>query len=207
VPGVALALWSLFGALALMGRGLLQVRLTGSFGIVGIARAQGWPERFGGVLFVSALLLGITAPILDLTGIVSPIAALDVTAVHVVGLCLFALGFGGTLYAQLAMGASWRIGVDPSERTALVTSGPFGLVRNPIYSAMLPTLAGLALLSPSMVALLAFALLVVALEIQVRAVEEPYLVRAHGRDYASYAARVGRFVPGIGRIRGYDGSP
>jgi protein-S-isoprenylcysteine O-methyltransferase Ste14 len=192
VPGVALALWSLFGALALMGRGLLQVRLTGSFGIVGIA--QGWPERFGGVLFVSALLLGITAPILDLTGVVSPIAALDVTAVHVVGLCLFALGFGGTLYAQLAMGASWRIGVDPSERTALVTSGPFGLVRNPIYSAMLPTLAGLALL-------------VVALEIQVRAVEEPYLVRAHGRDYASYAARVGRFVPGIGRIRGYDGSP
>jgi protein-S-isoprenylcysteine O-methyltransferase Ste14 len=38
-----------------------------------------------------------------------------------------------------SMGASWRIGVDPSERTDLVTGGAFALVRNPIFSAMLLT--------------------------------------------------------------------
>jgi protein-S-isoprenylcysteine O-methyltransferase Ste14 len=66
---------------------------------------------------------------------------------------------------------------------------------------MIPAVAGLALLVPSVVALLGLALLVVALEIQVRLVEEPYLLRAHGDAYAAYARRVGRFVPGLGRLR------
>ena len=98
------------------------------------------------------------------------------------------------------MGDSWRIGVDEEERTALVTSGPFAVVRNPIFAAMLPTSLGLALLVPNVVALAGLAALVIALEIQVRLVEEPYLLRAHGDAYSEYAARVGRFVPGLGRL-------
>lgn len=41
----------------------------------------------------------------------------------------------------------------------------------------------------------------VALELQVRVVEEPYLLRTQGPEYASYALRVGRFLPGAGRLR------
>jgi protein-S-isoprenylcysteine O-methyltransferase Ste14 len=100
------------------------------------------------------------------------------------------------------MGTSWRIGVDPAERTALVTSGPFALVRNPIFAAMLPTALGLTLLVPSWVAIAGLLGLLVALELQVRVVEEPYLLRAHGEKYAGYAARVGRFVPGMGLLVG-----
>jgi protein-S-isoprenylcysteine O-methyltransferase Ste14 len=37
-------------------------------------------------------------------------------------------------------------------------------------------------------------------ELQVRAVEEPYLRLVHGEAYAIYAANTGRFVPGIGRV-------
>lgn len=37
---------------------------------------------------------------------------------------------------------------------------------------------------------------VAAGQLQVRAAEEPYLLRTHGDD----AARTGRFVPGIGRL-------
>ncbi len=118
------------------------------------------------------------------------------------GLILFAVGLGATLAAQLAMGNSWRIGVDPDERTELVTTGPFALVRNPIVSAMLPTSLGLVLMVPSWVAIIGFAALVLALELQVRVVEEPYLRRIHGARYADYASRVGRFLPRIGRLRG-----
>jgi protein-S-isoprenylcysteine O-methyltransferase Ste14 len=32
-------------------------------------------------------------------------------------------------------------------------------------------------------------------------VEEPYLLRSHGGRYASYASRVGRFVPGFGKLK------
>ena len=73
------------------------------------------------------------------------------------------------------MGDSWRIGVDPGERTELVTAGPFAVVRNPIFAAMIPTALGLALLVPSVIAIAGFAALVGALELQVRVVEEPYL--------------------------------
>jgi protein-S-isoprenylcysteine O-methyltransferase Ste14 len=50
------------------------------------------------------------------------------------------------------------------------------------------------------VALAGLAALWLALEIQVRLVEEPYLLRTHGDAYREYAARVGRFVPGLGRL-------
>ena len=43
--------------------------------------------------------------------------------------------------------------------------------------------------------------LLVAVELQVRLVEEPYLLRTHRQVYASYAAATGRFVPGLGRLR------
>jgi len=37
-------------------------------------------------------------------------------------------------------------------------------------------------------------------KIQVRLVEEPYLLRTHGPAYARYAQRVGRFLPGLGTL-------
>ncbi len=113
---------------------------------------------------------------------------------------LFGLGLAATLVAQIAMGQSWRIGVDPEERTDLVTEGPFAIVRNPIFSGMIPTSIGLALMVPNIVAVVAVIALLAALEIQIRLVEEPYLLSAHGERYAAYAARVGRFFPGLGRL-------
>jgi protein-S-isoprenylcysteine O-methyltransferase Ste14 len=110
------------------------------------------------------------------------------------------VGFAATFAAQLAMGSSWRIGVAEGEITPLVTTGPFAIVRNPIFAAMLVAALGLALMVPNALALAAFVVAVVAIELQVRLVEEPHLVRAHGGLYRRYAARVGRFVPGVGRL-------
>jgi protein-S-isoprenylcysteine O-methyltransferase Ste14 len=50
------------------------------------------------------------------------------------------------------------------------------------------------------VALAGLVTLWIALELQVRVVEEPYLRRVHGHAFAEYARRVGRFVPGLGRM-------
>ena len=58
----------------------------------------------------------------------------------------------------------------------------------------------MALLTPNPVAILAVAALVIALELQVRRVEEPHLLRVHADAYRTYAARTGRFLPGIGRL-------
>jgi protein-S-isoprenylcysteine O-methyltransferase Ste14 len=108
-------------------------------------------------------------------------------------------GVVATVITQFAMGTSWRIGVDPTETTGLVTSGPFALVRNPIFTAMAVTGLGLALMVPNLIALAGALGLLVALQLQVRVVEEPYLRATHGTAYSEYTARTGRFVPGIGK--------
>lgn len=199
---LALVLYVVFFLLAFVLRMAIQLRRTGSTGFHGVGGSPGSPEWTAGVAFASSVAVGASAAPLALLDLVEPIDALDVTAVHAAGIALAAVGLAATLYAQLAMGASWRIGVDAEERTALVTGGPFAIVRNPIYAGMLPAVLGLALLVPSWVALAGFAGLLASLELQVRVVEEPYLMRVHDRSYAAYAARVGRFVPGVGRIRG-----
>lgn len=196
----ALALFAVYLALAFGARTVLQLRRTGSSGFKGISGRPGSAEWVGGVLFVFAFGLGLAAPVLDLLGVVEPIAFLGGLPFRILGFAMFGLGLAGTLIAQLAMGDSWRIGVDESERTDLVTTGPFAIVRNPIFAAIIPTSLGLALLVPSVVAFTAFLVLVVALELQVRLVEEPYLTRTHGERYVLYASRVGRFVPGVGKL-------
>lgn len=107
------------------------------------------------------------------------------------------------LRAQREMGASWRVGVDPEEHTEMVTDGTFAMVRNPVFSGMAVSSVGLFLLAPTIAATAATVVLLAAIQVQVRAVEEPYLLAVHGDAYRDYAARVGRFVPGVGHsLRG-----
>lgn len=122
----------------------------------------------------------------------------------VLGFVLLLGGVAGAFAAQAAMGASWRIGVDASERTALVTDGVFGLIRNPVYTALLAAASGVVLVVPTPVTLVGLALLVTGVELQVRFLEEPHLLATHGTDYADYAAAVGRFVPAVGRLSGKE---
>jgi protein-S-isoprenylcysteine O-methyltransferase Ste14 len=201
MTATAILLYVLFTALLFGLRSIVMRRRTGTSGWRGISGRPGSPEWLGGVLFALALLLGLLAPVLDLTGAVGAVQRLDRAALHVVGLFLIALGTALSLAAQLAMGDSWRIGVQADERTTLVTDGPFRIVRNPFFAAMLPAALGFALLVPSPISLAALLTLAAALELQTRVVEEPYLLRAHGDAYARYAERVGRFIPRIGRLR------
>jgi protein-S-isoprenylcysteine O-methyltransferase Ste14 len=99
------------------------------------------------------------------------------------------------------MGASWRIGVASSERTALVTGGPFRWVRNPFFTGMALVAVGTTVSSMTGLGAVATAILFATIVVQVRRVEEPYLLAAFGDEYVAYGSRTGRFVPGIGRLR------
>lgn len=191
-----------FFLLAFGVRSVVQYRRTGATGFVGVSGRPGSAEWWGGSLFVVAMIAGFAAPAAQLASLVEPYAIPFRFVAHALGCVLYLLGVAGTLWAQFAMGDSWRIGVDAGTRTALVSAGPFRWVRNPIFTAMFLATLGLGLLVPNPVALLAIVSLLVALEIQVRLVEEPYLTRAHGDVYRRYAASAGRFLPGIGRLEG-----
>jgi len=170
---IALALFALFGVLGFGWRSWIQYRRTGSTGFRGISgRPTDW---IAGVGFVIALVVAVAAPILQRANIIEPIGSLRMFWVQVAGIAVATAGIAATVYAQLAMGDSWRIGVDEQETTTLVT--------------------------PNLMAFAGFILLVATIELQVRLVEEPHLLRTHGAAYRTYAAGVGRFIPRVGLIR------
>ncbi|MBF0688021.1 MAG: isoprenylcysteine carboxylmethyltransferase family protein [Cellulomonas sp.] len=195
---VALVLYVAGCAVVFGWRSWRQRRQTGAAGFRGISGTPGSAGWWGGVLFVAAVILAAAAPMLEL--LADGTSALPLW-MPVVGLVVTVAGFAGVLLSQVTMGRSWRIGVDAGERTDLVTTGVFAVVRNPVFTAMVLALSGLVLLVPSLASLLALAALITAVQLQVRIVEEPYLRTMHGRHYTEYAAHVGRFVPAVGRLR------
>jgi protein-S-isoprenylcysteine O-methyltransferase Ste14 len=187
---VALVLLVAFGVVCLLVPSVLHVRSTGrSPFLTGGAHGPLAIVAFGAPFGVAiGLDLSGTGRLVD--------GALPAT----IGIVLGVAGVLGTAWCQRAMGASWRVGIDPEERTALVTTGPYASVRNPIYTAMFAFALGLTLVVPNAASLLGLVGVVVVIDLVVRRVEEPYLESVHGTDFRAWAGRTGRFLPGLGRI-------
>jgi protein-S-isoprenylcysteine O-methyltransferase Ste14 len=183
-------------ALACGARMYWHRRRTGSTGLLGLSGRPLSIAWWSGVAFVAAAALAFSGPALALAGVAPTL--FDSLATFVIGCVAVAIGTCGTVFAQSDMGSSWRIGVRESERTSLVTGGLFAIVRNPIFSFMLVGMFGIALMASDPVTMFAFALFLVAVELQVRLVEEPYLRRVHGSRYLAYCRSVGRFLPAVG---------
>jgi protein-S-isoprenylcysteine O-methyltransferase Ste14 len=197
------AIWMLiaFGVLTLGVRVGIQLRRTGSTGLIGLREGAGAADWISGLLFVGGMAIAVISVNLVLNDSLEPFDSLDTTFVHAVGIVVAAAGGLAVFGAQLGMGESWRIGVSDEQRTQLITGGWFSICRNPIYTAMVVGWFGFALMVPTWLGFLGAVVVAAALELQVRYVEEPYLLRAHGDAYRAYASRVGRFVPGVGLLR------
>jgi protein-S-isoprenylcysteine O-methyltransferase Ste14 len=78
--------------------------------------------------------------------------------------------------------------------TALVTSGPSRLTRNPMYLGMAFLYIGLALALGVIWALIFLPLVIAAVDRLVIVREEAYLVRKFGQPYRDYMARVRRWL-------------
>ncbi|HYI46231.1 MAG TPA: isoprenylcysteine carboxylmethyltransferase family protein [Actinomycetota bacterium] len=195
----AVAIFTVWAVFTLGVRVFIHYRQTGTTGLHGISATASPAEVAAGLLISASTFALFISPFLELFWSLPSVLAAG--AARWAGLVVALFGMVITFVAQIAMGRSWRVGVDPQEKTELVTGGPFSIVRNPIFSAMIFTALGLTLLVDNVVAAAAFLGLTVAVEIQVRAVEEPYLMKVHGRTYGDYTRRVGRFLPSIGRRR------
>lgn len=77
----------------------------------------------------------------------------------------------------------------------LVRSGPYGVVRHPIYASVLALLlATIVLLTPWKRALVSLALFVIGTEIRVRS-EDRLLASRFGKEFAEYRKRVAAYIP------------
>jgi len=109
---------------------------------------------------------------------------------------LFALGavlYAGCVWSFAHHGRGTPAPIDAPRR--LVVSGPYRVVRNPMYVGVLAVLAGQACWWRSGVIAAYGAAIAVAFASFVRLYEEPHLRRTFGAEYERYAARVGRWLP------------
>jgi protein-S-isoprenylcysteine O-methyltransferase Ste14 len=177
--------------------------LWGSWGIYWLARAGGgkvntWREPLSSRLLhivplvIAGLLLTFRLPWLQLNQrFVAPSLAIYWTGVGITA--------GGLLFAVWArrhLGRNWSGTVTIKAGHELITSGPYAIVRHPIYTGLLFGFAGSALAVGEWRGLLALGIVTLALWRKLR-VEELGMRRLFGETYARYAKRVRALIPGV----------
>jgi protein-S-isoprenylcysteine O-methyltransferase Ste14 len=112
-----------------------------------------------------------------------------------ISLCFLALAGFLSWTGTHALGKQLRIDAGLSSDHQLVTSGPYRVVRHPIYTSMLCLiLATGTMLSPLALMLPAIALFIAGTEIRVR-IEERLLASRFGETFAEYQRRVPAYIP------------
>jgi protein-S-isoprenylcysteine O-methyltransferase Ste14 len=150
---------------------------------------------FFGVMLVLSLLAALSPGWLE---VIDPLYARRPVELLAAGAALGALAWVLVWRAQDDMAASWRIGIDKSEKTELVTGGLYRFCRHPIYLGLQLGLLGFTLLIPGYLTAMLMTMAAVLFQVQAR-LEEEFQHARHGETYARYCAEVGRFFPWTGR--------
>ena len=199
-PAVCLAV---FASVGVVWRSARQRRRTGSYGIA-LFRSNGVLSNVGdALLLLLGSAMGLLAALTAIDGAL--LDALGTPPAHVLvwlrpaGVFLMLVATVIMVLSQLDLGDSWRIGIDRGARPGLVTSGLYRWSRNPIFVSLGAAIAGFAMLVPCVLTAVLLVAAWTGIRLQVRH-EEAYLLETYGDEYRAYASRVGRFLPGLGRI-------
>ena len=119
------------------------------------------------------------------------------TSLEIFGLLLYVTGFFLMAWALISLGRNYQLGGNtPLETNQLITSGPYKLIRHPMYTAALCIALGLALLIQSMAYFTVFIIYLV-LMIFLIPFEEKSLLMAYGEQYETYRKKAGALFPGL----------
>jgi protein-S-isoprenylcysteine O-methyltransferase Ste14 len=110
------------------------------------------------------------------------------------GALLTAAGLLFAVWARRHIGRNWSAIVTLKQDHELITSGPYALVRHPIYTGLLFAFAGSALAVGEWRGLVAVAIVLASLWRKLR-LEERWMRERFGAAYDDYARRVKALVP------------
>jgi protein-S-isoprenylcysteine O-methyltransferase len=112
----------------------------------------------------------------------------------VVGYALLLAGMLFAGWARLFLGGNWSSNVTLKQNHTLVQSGPYRIVRHPIYTGLLVALLGTAVVLGELRCFLGVLLAAIAWKIKSMS-EETLMVQQFGDQYARYQEQVKGLVP------------
>lgn len=112
-----------------------------------------------------------------------------------VGAVLVAAGLALAVWARWHLGRNWSAAVAVKEGHSLIRSGPYRVVRHPIYSGMGLALVGTALAIGAARGLIGAALIVGGFVVKLLA--EEARMRETFPEYDDYCRRTARLIPGV----------
>jgi len=110
------------------------------------------------------------------------------------GAAITVAGLLFSVWARLHIGANWSSSVTIKQNHELITSGPYALVRHPIYTGLLTAFAGTALALTEYRGLVAFPLFFFSLWYKLR-LEEKWMRSQFGQTYADYSRHTAALIP------------
>jgi protein-S-isoprenylcysteine O-methyltransferase Ste14 len=150
-------------------------------------RGEGW-LAIQIVLMASIFIACFAAALGSLPSVGLPYGPVLGAVLIVIGLIIVAL-------ARFQLGAAWTALPRPVAGGQLATGGIYGIVRNPIYDAVILLGLGGSLATGSVIGLVLCVVLAAFFDLKVRR-EEAWL-RERYAGYDDYAHRVKRFIPSV----------
>lgn len=110
-----------------------------------------------------------------------------------IGILVIAIGISTFVTAMISMKASWRVGIDKSTKTKLVTYGIYNYSRNPAFVGVYLMSAGVFLTYPNIITLITLIANIVSIH-RLILQEEKHLESLFGAEYISYKGKTPRYL-------------
>lgn len=171
----------------------LAVWIAGSFSSKRSVREQPFQNRAKQLLLVvlgGFLFSGVVPTRFGGQRIIIP--RTQITDLIAVALTIMGLGFA--VWSRVVLGRNWSANVTLKEDHELMRTGPYGIVRHPIYSGLLLAICGAVLLRGTAGALFGVAIFLLLFRSKIRT-EEGFMLEQFGPAYRLYQGEVKSLIP------------
>jgi protein-S-isoprenylcysteine O-methyltransferase Ste14 len=158
-----------------------------------VRRQEFWASRLLTVALIMPAALLMTAPRHWMSWLGARFLP-DTMVVYWLGFLMVLAGLAFAVWARTHLGRNWSGTVTVKEDHELVCSGPYAIVRHPIYAGLLLAMLGTAIVLDEWRGLVAFCFLSAAFLLKLRR-EERFMAESFPDTYPGYRARVPALIP------------
>jgi protein-S-isoprenylcysteine O-methyltransferase Ste14 len=169
------------------------VWLAASASLKSVAREEPWGSRLFHILGITVAFFLLFDSHLPIPVLNRPFVP-DTPAVWWIGFALAVAGAAIAIWARLLLGANWSATVTVKQDHELMRTGPYAVVRHPIYSGFLLAMLGTAIAFGEVRGLFAFVIALIAWRAK-SLIEERFMLDQFGEKYARYKREVKALIP------------